>query len=56
MSFADFERALDKTNEIELTATGRTSGRESSRRLWFVRQGVLPQARCRRPSPAGHAT
>ena len=39
MAFADFENALSKTNEIELTTTGRTSGRESSRIVWFVRQG-----------------
>jgi deazaflavin-dependent oxidoreductase (nitroreductase family) len=39
MSFADFENALNNTNEIELTTTGRRSGGESSRPLWFVRQG-----------------
>jgi hypothetical protein len=38
-AFADFENALNNTNEIELTTTGRTSGRESSRPVWFVRQG-----------------
>jgi hypothetical protein len=38
MAFADFENALNNTNEIELTTTGRTSGRESSRPVWFVRQ------------------
>lgn len=39
MASADFKNALDSTNEIELTTTGRTSGRESSRPVWFVRQG-----------------
>jgi deazaflavin-dependent oxidoreductase (nitroreductase family) len=39
MGFADFERALSDTREIELTTTGRISGRESSRPVWFVRQG-----------------
>ena len=39
MAFADFENALNNTNEIELTTTGRTSGRESSRPVWFLRQG-----------------
>lgn len=37
--FADFERALNTTSEVELTTTGRTSGRDSSRPVWFVRQG-----------------
>jgi hypothetical protein len=39
MAFADFENAPNNTNEIELTTTGRTSGRESSRPVWFLRQG-----------------
>jgi hypothetical protein len=39
MAFADFKNALNDTNEIELTTTGRTSGRQSSRPLWFVTQG-----------------
>jgi hypothetical protein len=39
MPFADFEDALDNTNEIDLITTGRTSGRESSRPVWFVREG-----------------
>lgn len=39
MAFADFETALNSTNEIELTITGRVSGRESSRPVWFVQQG-----------------
>jgi deazaflavin-dependent oxidoreductase (nitroreductase family) len=39
MSFADFENALNNTNEIELTTTGRRSGGKSSRPVWFVRQG-----------------
>jgi uncharacterized protein len=39
VAFADFERALSDTREIELTTTGRISGRESSQPVWFVRQG-----------------
>ena len=39
MAFADFRNALNDTNEIELTTTGRTSGRQSSRPVWFVLQG-----------------
>jgi hypothetical protein len=46
MSLADFKRALTETNEIDLTTTRRTSGRQSSRPVWFVTQGeslyVLP--------------
>jgi deazaflavin-dependent oxidoreductase (nitroreductase family) len=38
MTSADFENALNNTSEIELTTTGRSSGRESSRPVWFVRQ------------------
>jgi hypothetical protein len=44
----DFETALNDTNEIELTITGRVTGRETSRPVWFVRQGeklyLLPVA------------
>jgi deazaflavin-dependent oxidoreductase (nitroreductase family) len=38
MAVADFETALDKTTQIDLTATGRVSGRKTSRPVWFVRQ------------------
>jgi deazaflavin-dependent oxidoreductase (nitroreductase family) len=31
--------ALPSTDEIELTVTGRRSGRESSRPVWFVQEG-----------------
>jgi deazaflavin-dependent oxidoreductase (nitroreductase family) len=34
-----FASALDGVNEISLTTTGRRSGRESSRPVWFVREG-----------------
>jgi deazaflavin-dependent oxidoreductase (nitroreductase family) len=48
MAFADFDTALNNTSEIELTTTGRVSGRETSRPVWFVRQGdklyLLPVA------------
>src|SRR5258708_21265886 len=36
---AAFETALQSTNEIELTTTGRTAGRAISHPVWFVRQG-----------------
>jgi deazaflavin-dependent oxidoreductase (nitroreductase family) len=39
MAFADFEKGLERSREIELTTTGRTSGREISTPVWFVRQG-----------------
>jgi hypothetical protein len=39
MAFPDFEKALDSTNEIELTTTHRRSGREVSHPVWFVREG-----------------
>jgi deazaflavin-dependent oxidoreductase (nitroreductase family) len=31
--------ALHSTDEVDLTVTGRTSGRESSRPVWFVQEG-----------------
>jgi deazaflavin-dependent oxidoreductase (nitroreductase family) len=39
MAGSDFASALDGVKEISLTTTGRRSGRESSRPVWFVRQG-----------------
>jgi deazaflavin-dependent oxidoreductase (nitroreductase family) len=39
MAFGDFKSVLNHTNEIELTTTGRNSGRDSSRPVWFVQQG-----------------
>jgi hypothetical protein len=48
MTFSEFERVLSNTSQIELTTTGRVSGRESSRPVWFVREGdtlyLLPVA------------
>jgi deazaflavin-dependent oxidoreductase (nitroreductase family) len=38
MPVADFEMALEKATQIDLTATGRVSGRQTSRPVWFVRQ------------------
>jgi deazaflavin-dependent oxidoreductase (nitroreductase family) len=35
----EFKNALQSTNEVELTVTGRKSGRESSRPIWFVEEG-----------------
>ncbi len=37
MASADFTQALDATSEIDLTVTGRKTGRETSRPVWFVR-------------------
>jgi deazaflavin-dependent oxidoreductase (nitroreductase family) len=39
MADEDFTQALEGSREIELTVTGRRSGRESSRPVWFVREG-----------------
>jgi deazaflavin-dependent oxidoreductase (nitroreductase family) len=36
---SSFTNALEGTSEIELTVTGRNSGRESSRPVWFVQEG-----------------
>jgi hypothetical protein len=45
---ADFTKALKNTSEIELTTTGRVTGRESSRPVWFVQDAsqlyLLPVA------------
>lgn len=38
MAAADFRTELDKSTQIDLTATGRVSGRKTSRPVWFVRQ------------------
>jgi deazaflavin-dependent oxidoreductase (nitroreductase family) len=35
----EFKNALEVSREIELTGTGRTSGREISNPVWFVRDG-----------------
>jgi hypothetical protein len=39
MGLEEFRNALQRTSEVQLTVTGRTSGRESSRPVWFVREG-----------------
>jgi hypothetical protein len=36
MSASDLRDALQDKNEVELTVTGRKSGKESSRPIWFV--------------------
>jgi len=36
MARTDFRTALQSTNEIEITVTGRTSGRSLSYPVWFV--------------------
>jgi len=38
MAFQEFENALNDTDEVELTITGRKSGRQSSRPVWFVKR------------------
>src|SRR6266516_2379528 len=39
MARTDFRTALQSTNEIEITVTGRTSGRSLSSPVWFVLEG-----------------
>jgi deazaflavin-dependent oxidoreductase (nitroreductase family) len=39
MNAGDFKDALQGRREVELTVTGRKSGRESSRPIWFVEEG-----------------
>jgi len=34
----DFQTALDNTDEVELTTTGRVTGKQTSRPVWYVRQ------------------
>lgn len=38
MAATSFESALESTNEIELTTTGRVTGKRTSRPVWFVRE------------------
>jgi hypothetical protein len=37
MASADFTQSLEGTSEIDLTVTGRNTGRETTRPVWFVR-------------------
>jgi deazaflavin-dependent oxidoreductase (nitroreductase family) len=39
MKVADFEAALERTEEVEITTTGRVTGRQISAPVWFVRRG-----------------
>jgi deazaflavin-dependent oxidoreductase (nitroreductase family) len=39
MATEEFSKALESTREIELTVTGRKSGREITFPVWFVREG-----------------
>jgi hypothetical protein len=39
MAAEAFTQALDDSSELELTVTGRTTGREFSIPVWFVREG-----------------
>ena len=39
MSAGDFKDAAQQATEVNLTVTGRKSGRESTRPIWFVEEG-----------------
>jgi deazaflavin-dependent oxidoreductase (nitroreductase family) len=39
MSAGDFKDAAREASEVNLTVTGRKSGRESTRPIWFVEEG-----------------
>jgi deazaflavin-dependent oxidoreductase (nitroreductase family) len=39
MASSEFEEALKNTDEIEITVTGRKSGRRISNPVWFVYEG-----------------
>jgi deazaflavin-dependent oxidoreductase (nitroreductase family) len=39
MTFTEFEEALKNTDEVEITVTGRKSGRKISNPVWFVLEG-----------------
>jgi len=39
MSLVLFKQALEGTDEIEVTVTGRSSGRKISNPVWFVQEG-----------------
>jgi len=39
MTLEEFKKALDRTDEIELTIIGRKTGRQITNPVWFVREG-----------------
>ena len=39
MALAELKKALESADEVEITVTGRSSGREISNPLWFVLEG-----------------
>jgi deazaflavin-dependent oxidoreductase (nitroreductase family) len=39
MAASELTAALQRTNEVDLTVTGRRSGQESTRPIWFVEEG-----------------
>lgn len=39
MNLADFKNALADTDEVQLTVIDAASGRETTRRVWFVQEG-----------------
>lgn len=39
MALSEFKKALQSTDEIAITVTGRASGRKISRPVWFVQEG-----------------
>jgi deazaflavin-dependent oxidoreductase (nitroreductase family) len=38
MTASDFQIALENTDEIQLTTTGRVTGQQTSRPVWYVQQ------------------
>jgi deazaflavin-dependent oxidoreductase (nitroreductase family) len=48
MTAADLEAALEDTDEVEITTTGRITGKQNSHPVWFVRRAgrlyLLPGA------------
>jgi hypothetical protein len=38
MTASELTDALQNTNEVDLTVTGRKTGRESTRPIWFVKE------------------
>lgn len=41
MALAEFTRTLNTTEEVELTTTGRVSGRPITHPVWFVQDGTM---------------
>jgi deazaflavin-dependent oxidoreductase (nitroreductase family) len=41
MDYSEIQKALDSSVELQITVTGRRSGREFSTPVWFVREGKI---------------